>query len=57
MNRKLFDQEKDEKGKIEDVITRIKDNDTLNKEKLYQAFLSAGLNEVTENVSFTNNEE
>ena len=53
MSGNLADQEKDEQLKIETVINSIQVEEHLDKDQLHQAFISAGLDEVTDTVRQT----
>ena len=50
MNDNLAVQEKDEQLKIETVINSIQAEEHLDKDQLHEAFISAGLDEVTDAV-------
>ena len=50
MSDNLAEQEKVEQLKIESVINSIKVEEHLDKDQLHEAFISAGLDEVTDTV-------
>ena len=55
MSDNMAAQEKDENVKIETVINSIQVEEHLDKDQLHDAFISAGLDEVTDTVRHTVN--